>query len=70
MYSYKLENGSDIIYSNEIEKLLKLKNGLVTLKEYIEITKSNQVDHVKYEDDVFKIWTTDGYRFELKIRKE
>jgi hypothetical protein len=58
------------MYSYEIEKLIKLRNGLVTLKEYIEITKSNQVDHVKYEDDVFKIWTTDGYRFELKIIKE
>lgn len=43
---------------------------MVTLKEYIEITKSNQVDHIKYENDVFKIWTTDGYKFELKIRKE
>lgn len=58
------------MYSNEIEKLLKLRNGLVTLKEYIEITESNQVDHIKYENDVFKIWTTDGYKFELKIRKE
>ena len=58
------------MYSEEIEKLIKLRNGLVTLKEYMEITESNQVDHVKYEDDVFKIWTTDGYKFELKIRKE
>ena len=56
------------MYSYEIEKLIKLRNGLVTLKEYIEITNSPQVDHVKYENDKFYIWTEDGYKFVLKIK--
>ena len=55
------------MYSYEIEKLLNLRNNLVTLKEYLEITNSPQVDHVKYENNEFHIWTTDGYKFTLKI---
>jgi hypothetical protein len=57
------------MYSYEIEKLIKLRNGLVTLKEYIEICNSPQVDHIKYENEEFTIWTTDKYVFKLKIRR-
>ena len=57
------------MYSYEIEMLLKLRNNLVSIKEYIQIISSPQVDHIKYEDEVFKIWTNDGYKFKLKIRK-
>ena len=58
------------MYSEEIKKLLELRNYYVTYKEYIEIIKSPQIDHIKYENQGFTIWTTDGYNFKLKLRKE
>lgn len=58
------------MYSYEIENLLKLKNYLVSVQEYLEIVKSPQIDHIKYENDAFNIWTNDNYNFILKIRKE
>ena len=58
------------MYSHEIQKLLELRNNIVSIKEYIEITKSPQVDHVKYTGDGFKIWTKDGYAFRFSLRKE
>lgn len=58
------------MYSHEIENLLKLRGYLVSVKEYYEICNSPQVDHIKYEDGKFKIWTNDGYNFILRIRKE
>lgn len=58
------------MYSYEIENLLKLKNYLVSIQEYLDIVKSPQIDHIKYENDAFNIWTNDNYNFILKIRKE
>lgn len=58
------------MYSYEIENLLKLKNYLVSIQEYLEIVKSPQIDHIKYENDMFYLWTNDDYKFTLKIRKE
>lgn len=55
------------MYSYEIEELLRVRNYLVTLQEYKWIVTSPQVIHVKYEDDVFKIKTSDGYKFTLRI---
>lgn len=57
------------MYSYEIEKLLKLRNNLVTIQQYIEIAKSPQIDHIKYENDTFFLWSNDGYAFTLKIKK-
>lgn len=57
------------MYSHEIEKLLKLRNYLVSIQEYLEIVKSPQIDHIKYENDMFYLWTNDGYTFTLKIRR-
>ena len=57
------------MYSYEIEQLLKLRNYLVSIEEYNNIvSNSPQIDHVKYEDNVFKIWTTDNYVFEFRIK--
>ena len=56
------------MYSHEIQELLELRNNLVSVKEYIEIIKSPQVIYVKYTNQLFHIWTTDGYRFVLKIK--
>jgi hypothetical protein len=58
------------LYSHEIQKLLELRNNIVSYKEYIEIIKSPQIDHVKYVGDGFRIWTNDGYVFRLCLRKE
>lgn len=58
------------MYSYEIEKLLELKNNLVGIKEYLQIIKSPQIDHVLYKGQQFHIYTTDGYKFKLQIRKE
>ena len=58
------------MYSHEIAQLLKLRYNLVSIKEYIQIVQSPQVDHVIYEDNTFKIYTTDGYTFTLRIRRD
>ena len=58
------------MYSHEIEELLRVRNYLVTLQEYKWIVTSPQVVHVKYENDEFKIKTSDGYKFTLKLYKE
>ena len=58
------------MYSQEIQKLLELRQNIVSYKEYIEIIKSPQIDHVKYTGDGFRIWTKDGYVFRLSLRKE
>lgn len=63
------------MYSNEIEELLKLRNNLVSIKEYIEISikeyieicNSPQIDHIKYDNGLFHMWTNDNYKFVLRI---
>ena len=52
-----------------MEKLIKLRQNLVSIQEYLEIIKSPQIDHIKYEDDTFFLWSNDGYSFKLKIKK-
>jgi hypothetical protein len=56
------------MYSYEIEQLLRTKNYLISVKEYIQIIKSPQVDHIVYKNQQFYIWTTDHYQFVLKIK--
>ena len=58
------------MYSSEIQELLKIRNNLISMKEYIEICNSPQIDHIKYENDKFYLWTTDNYKFELKIKED
>jgi len=57
------------IYSHEIEELLRIRNNLVTLQEYKWIALSPQIVHIKFENEEFKIKTSDGYKFTLKIWK-
>lgn len=57
------------MYSEEIKKLLQIRNNLVSVKEYIQIINSSQVDHVLYKNDEFHLWTTDNYYFKLKIKE-
>lgn len=58
------------MYSYEIKKLLEERNYLVSLIEYMQIIKSPQIDHILYKNQMFNIWTTDGYYFKLQLRKE
>lgn len=59
------------MYSHEIEEYLKIKNYLLTAKEYIRILETSpQINHVVYKDENITIWTEDGYKFVLRIRKE
>ncbi len=58
------------MYSHEIQKLLELRNYMISYKEYIQIIRSPQVDHVVFKNHQFQIWTNDGYQFKLQIRKE
>lgn len=59
------------MYSHEIEEYLKIRDYLLTTKEYIKILQeSPQINHVIYKDDVITIWTEDRYKFTLKIRKD
>lgn len=59
------------MYSHEVEQLLKIRNYLITYKEFIQITKSSpQINHIKYNpfEDNIEMWTTDNYKFVLKIK--
>lgn len=58
------------MYSEEIQQLLDLRNNLVSIKEYIQIIRSPQIDHVLYKGQQFHIWTTDGYYFKLTLKRE
>ena len=57
------------MYSHEVEELLRVRNYLITYKEFIQITKSSpQINHIKYNpfEDNIEMWTTDNYKFVLK----
>lgn len=59
------------MYSHEIERLLKIRNYVVTCSEYFEIiSTSPQIKHVKYNpnDDSTTIETEDNYKFKLYIK--
>lgn len=58
------------MYSYEIKRLLEEKKYLISVKEYLKIINSPQVDHVVFKNHEFQIWTNDGYQFKLQIRKE
>ena len=60
------------MYSHEVEQLLKIRNYLITYKEFIQITKSSpQINHIKYNpfEDNIEMYTTDNYKYVLKIKK-
>ena len=56
------------MYSHEIEELLKIKNYLISVKDYINIVESSQVREVNYEgNNKFNVSTNDGYNFSFII---
>lgn len=59
------------MYSYEIERLLKIKQNIITSSEYLEIlSTSPQIDHVKYNpyEDKIEMNTNDGYNFKVKVK--
>ena len=58
------------MYSHEIKRLLELKNNLITIKEYKAITDSPQIKKTIIVFDMIYLWTTDNYRFILKIKED
>ena len=61
------------MYSYEIEQLLKMRNYLLSVKEYFYICdNSPQIVRVTYNpfDDIFIIYTNDNYEFKFKVRSK
>ena len=56
------------MYSHEIAELLKLKKNLITLQDYIKISESSQVNHIKFENEEFTCWTSDNYVFKFRLQ--
>ena len=57
------------MYSEEIQRLIEIRNYYIYVKEYIEIIKSPQIDHIKYENQSFNVWTTDGFYFKFRLKR-
>lgn len=61
------------MYSYEIENLLKIRNYLLSSKEYINMCKtSNQIKSITYKpfEDTFYVATNDNYNFKFKVKKK
>lgn len=60
------------MYSHEIDRLLKIKQNIITYADYLDIlTTSPQINHIKYNsyDDIMEIKTDDNYKFKIKIKR-
>lgn len=62
------------MYSHEIDQYLRVRNFLLTIKEYDEVTnveKSPQISRVKYDSwrDNFYMATRDNYEWNFKVKK-
>lgn len=60
------------MYSHEIEKLLKIRNYLISSQEYLNIMKTSpQINAVKYNpySNDFETWTNDNYYWKYKVYK-
>ena len=59
------------MYSHEIERLLKIKNYLISYSDYSDIiTTSPQINHVRYDkdNDIFEMNTDDKYTLKFKVK--
>lgn len=59
------------MYSWEIDRLMKIKQDVITCSEYLEIlSTSPQINHIKYDayEDKVEINTNDDYHFKVKIK--
>ena len=61
------------MYSHEIEQLMKLRNYLISNKEYFYILDTSpQIIGVEYKpfEDNFYMWTDDNFNFKFKVYKK
>lgn len=63
------------MYSWEIDRLLKIKNYLISTEDYFKITNTRenpQIKQIEYnpEYDFFRISTNDNYNFKFKVKKK
>lgn len=59
------------MYSHEIERLLKIKQYILSYNDYANIiTTSPQINNVKYnkDNDTFEIKTDDRFNFKFKVK--
>lgn len=59
------------MFSWEIDRLIKIKQDVITCSEYLEIlSTSPQINHIKYDayEDKVEINTNDDYSFKVKIK--
>lgn len=56
-------------FDKQIEQLLYYKKGLLSVKEYFDITSNDRVVEIKYNsiNDNFRVKTDSGNSFELKV---
>ena len=58
------------MYTSEIVELVKLRNNLLEVREYIDIIdNSPQIDHIIYEQEYFNIFSNDGLNVKIKIKE-
>lgn len=58
------------MYSHEIEQLMKLRNYLISNKDYFYILDTSpQIRGIEYKpfEDNFYMWTDDNYNFKFKV---
>ena len=61
---------NEVDIDKKIEELLYFKRGILTVKEYFNITSYNEIKRVKFVgDDNFFIETESGNKYEFKITK-
>lgn len=61
---------NEVDIDKKIEELLYYKRGILTVKEYFNITSYNEIKRVKFVgDDNFFIETESGNKYEFKITK-
>lgn len=61
------------MYTWEIQKLMELKNYLISVREYLNICNTSpQIREVSYNpyEDKFMIYTEEGYKVHFKVYKE
>ena len=59
------------MFSWEIDRLIKIKQDVITCSEYLEIlSTSPQINHIKYDayEDKVEINTNDDYHFKVKVK--
>jgi hypothetical protein len=61
------------MYSHEIENLLRIRNYLISNKEYFYILDTSpQIRGIEYKpyEDNFYMWTDDNFNFKFKVYKK